>query len=389
MSRRNRAASWALLASSLGTPLFSQTISLGVIGGFTATPDYTSGVSTSVFDDPFRNFDGTLTTRTQTITTRRWTPAVGASMELGLPRSWSIEVDLLRTAYRGTSVIRFDPPYQPSPDRPPIAGPGPIKLSEAAVDIPVLGKYRLAELHGVRPFLEAGMSFRPWLAPASLSRRGYVVGGGLQFRRGTFVFEPTVRFTRWPLGYEASQGKANQNELQFLLGVHRAIPSGLQGRLNQSLSLGVLGGFSFLNDYADKDGQHGYRSKLVGVAFDYRLAPKWSVEMDALYHQLILSERAQATVLTWGFPVLAKYRMSAGRVRPFLEAGPNFRVAGNTNGTSPSHIGGTAGLGMEAEWHKLKIAPVLRFNYRTPDGPSFYSGQTTRNQLTLLVGLSL
>ena len=41
-----------------------------------------------------------------------------------------------------------------------------------------------------------------------------------------------------------------------------------------------------------------------------------------------------------------------------------------------------------AAYHKLKIAPVLRFNYRTPDGPSFYGGQTTRNQLTLLVGFS-
>src|SRR5882724_9016488 len=388
MSHQNRIASWAVLASSFGAPLFGQTISFGAIGGVTAPADYSSSVSTSMFEDNFRNFDGTLTTRTQTITTRRGTPVVGAKVELALPGSWSIEVDLLRTGYRGTSVVRFDPPYQPVPDRPPVAGGGPFKLSEAAVDIPVLGKYRFVVLHGLRPFLEAGMSFRPWLTPTSISRTGYVVGGGLQFRRGAFVFEPTVRFTRWPLGYLAFQGKANQNQLQVLLGVHRAMPSGLQSRLNQSLSLGVLGGFSFLNDYADKGGEHGYRSKLVGIAFDYRLAPKWSVEVDALYHPLILSERAQATVITWGFPVLAKYRMSARRVRPFLEAGPNFRIAGNTNGTSPSHIGGTAGLGMEAQWHKLKIAPVLRFNYRTPDGPSLYGGQTTRNQLTLLVGFS-
>ena len=152
----------------------------------------------------------------------------------------------------------------------------------------------------MRPFVESGISFRPWVTPASLSRRGYVVGGGLQFRKGTFVIEPTVRFTRWP-GFPTFQSQANQNQLQVLLGVHRAMPSGLQGRLNQKLSLGVLGGFSFLNDYADKDGLPGYRSKLVGVAFDYRLAPKWSVEVDALYHPLILSERAQATVITGAF----------------------------------------------------------------------------------------
>ena len=364
-----RLLGFVVLAVSLEAPLAGQTVSFGAIGGVTPTADYRSSISAFTFDDSFRNFDGTLTTRTQTIATKRWTPVVGVKVEFALPGNWSIEADLLRVGYRGTGVVRLDPPFQRFPDSLPVTG-AQFKLSEAAVDIPVLGKYRFGAPHGLRPFLEGGISLRPWSTPASISRRGYVVGGGLQFRKGSFVLEPTVRFTRWPLGYLAFQGQANQNQLQILLGVHRAMPSGFQDRLKRNLSLGVLGGFSFLNDYPDKDGEHGYRSKLVGVAFDYRLSPKWSVEVDALYHPLILSERAQATVITWGFPVLAKYRMSAGHLQPFLEAGPSLRVAGNTNGTSPSHIGGTAGVGLEAWWYKLKIAPVLRFNYRSPDGPA-------------------
>ncbi|MDQ1471840.1 MAG: hypothetical protein QOJ99_3320, partial [Bryobacterales bacterium] len=193
MSHPSGVASCTILASLLfGAPLFGQAISFSAIGGVTPTSDYSSSVSTSRFDN-FLNFDGTVTTRTQIITTRRGTPVAGAKVEFALPGSWSVEVDLLRTGYRGTSVIRFNPPFQRFPDWPPVTGTGPSKLSEAGVDIPVLGKYRFVAQHGPRPILEAGMSFRPWLTPTSLSRRGYVVGGGLQFRRGTVVFEPTVR----------------------------------------------------------------------------------------------------------------------------------------------------------------------------------------------------
>jgi len=368
-------------------PLFGQAISFGVIGGVNPTADYSSSVSTSRFDN-FPNFDGTVATRTQTITTRRGTPLGGVKVEFALPGNWSIEADLLGTVYRGASVVRFDPPFQRFPDSPQVTGLSPSRLSEAAVDVPVLGKYRFNALNRQRLFLEAGIAFRPWLTPTSLSRRGYIVGGGLQYRRGAFMFEPTLRFTRWPLGYPGSEGKANQNQLEVLLAVQRVLPSGMQSRLKQSLAVGVLAGFSLINDYPDKGGEHGYRSKLVGLAFNYNLAPRWSAELDALYHPLILSERAQATVITWGFPVLAKYRISRRGMRPFLEAGPNFRVAGNTNGTSPSHIGATAGVGAEAQWRQWKVAPVLRFNYRTPDGPSVYTEQTTRNQVTLLIGFS-
>ena len=49
------------------------------------------------------------------------------------------------------------------------------------------------------------------------------------------------------------------------------------------------------------------------------------------------------TVVSWDFPVLAKYHLAKLGRAPFVEAGPSFRVAGNLNGYNPSHFGVTAG----------------------------------------------
>lgn len=61
-----------------------------------------------------------------------------------------------------------------------------------------------------------------------------------------------------------------------------------------------------------------------------------------------LNSISPSPVVTWEFPVLAKYRFSEGRFRPFIEAGPEFRTTGNLN-FSPSRYGGTAGFGIETE----------------------------------------
>jgi hypothetical protein len=55
------------------------------------------------------------------------------------------------------------------------------------------------------------------------------------------------------------------------------------------------------------------------------------------------------SVLTWEFPVLAKYSLAKRTFtwRPFAEGGPSFRLAGNLNGYNPSHYGVTVGGGIE------------------------------------------
>ena len=66
-------------------------------------------------------------------------------------------------------------------------------------------------------------------------------------------------------------------------------------------------------------------------------------------------------MLTWEFPLLAKYRFPTRRLQPLIELGPSFRATGNLNDADPSHFGITAGAGIETSLSRLKIAPVVRF----------------------------
>jgi hypothetical protein len=137
---------------------------------------------------------------------------------------------------------------------------------------------------------------------------------------------------------------------------------------------------------------------VIGPSIDVRLFPRLSLGVEALYKPLRYSASASfdqngavigyapAPVVTWQFPVLAKYRFSLGRVRPFLEAGPSFRTAGNLNSADPSHFGVTAGVGVETEWRRLRIAPRVRYT-RWAEDP-WYAVRTRSDQLEFLVGIS-
>ena len=118
------------------------------------------------------------------------------------------------------------------------------------------------------------------------------------------------------------------------------------------------------------------------------MSGRLSVEFNALYRPRVLSEGQRATVLTWEFPVLAKYKFSATRSNLFLELGPSFRTSGNTNGTNPSPYGVTAGAGVERRVHRLRVTPALRYTYWGADrrGP-ISPASMIRNQIDLVVGI--
>ncbi len=106
--------------------------------------------------------------------------------------------------------------------------------------------------------------------------------------------------------------------------------------------------------------------------FEVHLDPHWSLEVNGLFRQLhgsvarvlrpedSLGDQSPQPVVTWEFPVLAKYRFQRRTLSPFFEAGPSFRTTGNLN-TEPSHHGIAAGAGFEMKWRSLKIAPALRY----------------------------
>ncbi len=189
-------------------------------------------------------------------------------------------------------------------------------------------------------------------------------------------------------------------------------PTNSSGR---RVSFGVVGGGGLTDAFGQESSQsvslpNGgteiWRSRwastrkdyIIGPMVEFELVSHLALEIDALYRPLNFTDSiaqpgesfqsgVTLTVVTWEFPVLAKYRFSTRTLKPFVESGPSFRSSGNLNGTAPSVYGGTAGVGFEAPLGKLKIAPVLRFTHWAADG-EFFQPHTKRNQAELLVGLS-
>jgi hypothetical protein len=174
----------------------------------------------------------------------------------------------------------------------------------------------------------------------------------------------------------------------------------------QIFSFGVTGGLGLTDGIENQtiDGYHFYsdsKDYIVGPMVALGLPFHLSVEIDALYRPLSLDSyialengvntaTARVHVITWEFPVLAKYKFPLPIVKPFLELGPSFRAAGNLNSTSPSHYGFTLGGGVEAHLLRLKIAPEIRYTHWAPDNtsPALILPLTSPNQVELLVGLS-
>ena len=146
----------------------------------------------------------------------------------------------------------------------------------------------------------------------------------------------------------------------------------------------------FLPDIAISDAG-GY---IVGPTLEVRIVRGLSLVGDALYKPLHYKHGATfhadgtpigfapATVVTWQFPLLAKYRFSSGKLKPFLEGGPAFRTAGNLNATNPSNHGVSAGVGLEGQWRALSLAPSIRYTRWAKDRyPWSHDVQTRSDQV--------
>ena len=170
----------------------------------------------------------------------------------------------------------------------------------------------------------------------------------------------------------------------------------------QSLSIGLIGGAAVTDGFRTQTipvefpngGFVGIRyfsaSKdyIAGASIEFRVTRHWSLEADGLFRELHLTWAAiepngslnsisPSPVVTWEFPLLAKYRFRLAKLSPFVEAGRSYRTAGNLNGTYPSSSGVTAGIGVEKNLRSLKLAPVVRYTYwastrsrRAPTPPS-------------------
>jgi hypothetical protein len=228
------------------------------------------------------------------------------------------------------------------------------------------------------------------------------------------IIQPELLLTR-----SGSDRTGNWNQYNFRLStgvVFTSRSSSFSQSSRPHFSLGVIGGAALADAFGHETnnfimglggGLEPTRSRSYSTAKDYVIGPKievglpyraLSVEIDALYRPMnltmagvgpdgSLNSISPATVVTWELPVLGKYTFGTGPLKPFIQAGPSFRAAGNLNDAEPSAYGVTAGLGVEAQLGKLRIVPVLRYTHWAADDDSAGS-RTKRNQVELLLGLS-
>ncbi len=181
----------------------------------------------------------------------------------------------------------------------------------------------------------------------------------------------------------------------------------------QGVSLGITGGVYPGADFEDqyipippfppiviRSDSVGY---VVGPSIELHLTRKFSTVFEALYKPLHYEESASfrrtgedtyevigyapATVVTWQFPLLFRYRFSLLRWRPFFEGGPSFRSTGNLNASNPSHFGVSVGAGLELRSGRFAVTPGIRYTHWQED-TWWTDVRTQPDQLEITVRLS-
>ena len=145
--------------------------------------------------------DATSSTTLQSLAAKGY--QVGVSTEVHLPARFGVELDVLHSNadYRRTLSDSSGP--------------------SGVWEFPLVAKYTF--LSGAfHPYLEGGMAFRALTSlpttVGEISKKGWVVGGGLEFRIGIFRLSPELRFNNWN-GPRVSSLNANLRGASVLLGL--------------------------------------------------------------------------------------------------------------------------------------------------------------------------
>jgi hypothetical protein len=230
-------------------------------------------------------------------------------------------------------------------------------------------------------------------------------------------FVPRVRYTRWPIKNDGTDSlvgllSPRQNQIGIIAGFSQiAATSARPNAFGKDVSVGGVIGMGLSDDFPstveDINGIPASRffsdskSPVIGLMIELEPIRNLSIEFNGLYRPLHLSYESllsgsgqpmapkttgRITVLTWEFPILAKYKLPGTRAKPFFEAGPVFRSSGNLNGANPSKYGATGGAGVEVKWGKVRMSPALRYTRWTTDQAP--ASPTNRNQVEAIIGVS-
>jgi len=142
---------------------------------------------------------------------------IGAMLELHLPLGLGVEADALYHPLNLTTQIYIAPPDVH-------AGTFQSSITVNSWEFPILGKFHFLRLPLVKPYIEAGPSFRALANAAShFSSSGFTIGVGVELRISRLRIEPDIRYTRW--GSDMASAIAvgatpsNVNQVAFLIGI--------------------------------------------------------------------------------------------------------------------------------------------------------------------------
>jgi hypothetical protein len=311
----------------------------GVIGGTGLTPDFprydVSGPA-DVYGNPAYHFEHLPGPHSFIL---------GGLLQVQLTGNLAIEADVL---HRPLPAIIVNTIF-------PASGPGVTTTNKFVAantwEFPVMLKWNLPSpvtKGRVRPFFEGGPAFRTSQddSAALPSQFGITAGVGAAIHLGNLRVAPTIRYTRWDKETHSPPYPTKGDQVEFLTSVAWGTSAEPVHAAGHGLSLGVLGGLSPIGEfYYPASGVRERIGYLAGASGQLELRQGLALEVDAVYKLLHNSfgQNSGFTVLSWDFPVLAKYHLAKLGRAPFVEAGPSFRAAGNLNGYNPSHFGVTAG----------------------------------------------
>jgi hypothetical protein len=176
---------------------------------------------------------------------------------------------------------------------------------------------------------------------------------------------------------------------------------------SQIFSFGVKAGVPLTTVYSPQQipdgGSNASEQRFtIGPTAEVHLPFHLSLEVDALWRQSSFSAIGahlpvvlNSSVNDWQIPLLAKYEMLSGPVRPFIDGGVVFRhVSTNSSSvlppTNPNTAGISVGGGLTLKLLHLRLSPEIRYtNWPTPAFSSAYTPVVSKsNQVDLLVGIT-
>jgi len=194
----------AILILLLAPAAFAQPISIGIRGGV----PFTGAFSDQTFpsgSEVFRQYSNSNEY------------VVGPMVEFHLPFGFAVEADALYHPLELTQQFNSG------------ASATSASTTFNSWDFPILVKYHILPLPLIKPYVEAGPSFRATAGALSnyFSKAGFAIGAGVEVKVGRLRLEPELRYIRWGSDATVTNGSttatnlaaSNVNQAQFVVGI--------------------------------------------------------------------------------------------------------------------------------------------------------------------------